>query len=94
MPDRYYVYIMTNKLRTLYTGMTNNLKKRIHQHKNKLIDGFAKRYNIMRLVYFDVFDTALAAIKAEKRIKGWLRNRKIRLIESKNPTWRDLSENL
>ena len=94
MPDRYYVYIMTNKLRTLYTGMTNNLKKRIHQHKNKLIDGFAKRYNITHLVYLDIFDTALESIKAEKRIKGWLRNKKIRLIESKNPTWRDLSENL
>ena len=94
MPDRYYVYIMTNKSRTLYTGMTNNLKKRVHQHKKKLIEGFAKRYNITCLVYFDVFDTALAAIKAEKKIKGWLRNKKIRLIEDKNPTWRDLSNDL
>ena len=94
MLDRYYVYIMTNKSRTLYTGMTNNLKKQVHQHKDKLIDGFAKRYNITRLVYFDVFDTAIGAIKAEKRIKGWLRQKKIRLIESKNPKWKDLSNSL
>ena len=83
MPDRYYVYIMTN-----------NLKGRVHQHKNKLIEGFARRYNITRLVYFNVFDTALGAIKAEKRIKGWLRKKKIRLIEEKNPKWRDLSNDL
>lgn len=94
MPERYYVYIMTNKSRTLYTGVTNNLKQRVHQHKNKLTDGFAKRYNITHLVYFNVFDTALAEIKAEKRIKGWLRNKKIHLIERKNPTWRDLSNDL
>ena len=94
MSDSYYVYIMTNKSRTLYTGMTNNLKKRVHQHKNKSQEGFAKRYNITHLVYYDVFDTALAAIKAEKKIKGWLRNKKIDLIESKNPAWRDLSKDL
>ncbi|RKY06295.1 MAG: GIY-YIG nuclease family protein, partial [Planctomycetota bacterium] len=55
MPKKYYVYIMTNKSRTLYTGMTNNLKKRVHQHKGKLQEGFAKKYNITRLVYYDVF---------------------------------------
>ena len=85
---------MTNKSRTLYTGMTNNLKKRVHQHKSKLQEGFANKYNITRLVYYDFFDTALTAIKAEKKIKGWLRNKKIQLIESRNPKWRDLSNDL
>ena len=71
--------------------MTNNLKKRVYQHKTKMVEGFTKRYNITHLLYFETFNDPLSAIKAEKRIKGWLRSKKIRLIESKNPKWEDLA---
>ncbi|MCF8296166.1 MAG: GIY-YIG nuclease family protein [Melioribacteraceae bacterium] len=90
--NQYYVYIMTNFSKTLYTGMTNDLKKRVYQHKNKLIPGFTSRYNITKLVYYEIFDDVRAAIAREKQIKGWTRNKKIALIEKENPEWRDLSE--
>jgi len=93
MDRQYYVYIMTNKSGTLYAGMTNNLRKRVHQHKTKAADSFTKRYNITRLVYYEVFNIASDAIRAEKKIKGWLRKKKLGLIESKNPQWKDLAEN-
>ena len=89
---QYYVYIMTNRSRTLYTGVTNNIKQRVHQHKNKLIDGFTKKYNIDRLVYVETFNDIYSAIEREKTIKGWLRKKKIELINSANPQWKDLSE--
>jgi len=89
---QYYVYIMTNKSRTLYTGVTNNLQRRVFEHKNKLINGFTKKYNITKLIYYEVTNEVTSAIAREKQIKGWLRKKKITLIESMNPEWKDLSE--
>ena len=86
----YYVYIMTNKSGTLYTGMTNDLARRVYEHKNKLFPGFTRKYNITKLVYYDVLDNPYDAIVAEKRIKGWRREKKIKLISEYNPEWRDL----
>ncbi|MEW5821089.1 MAG: GIY-YIG nuclease family protein [Cyanobacteriota bacterium] len=86
----YYVYIMTNKSKTLYTGVTNNLHRRVYEHKNKLVEGFTKKYNITQLVYFEEYSTSNEAIKREKQIKGWLRSKKINLIEKSNPEWKDL----
>ena len=89
----YYVYLLTNKSNTvLYTGVTNNLERRIYEHKNKLVDGFTKRYNIYKLVYFDYTPDVRAAISREKQIKGWTRAKKNALVESVNPSWKDLSE--
>lgn len=88
---RYYVYIMTNRSRTLYTGVTNNLERRVHEHKLKQIQGFTMKYNITQLVYYEETADVLAAITREKTIKGWLRAKKIALIESNNPNWKDLS---
>ncbi len=92
MSKEYYVYIMTNKSRTLYTGMTSNLMRRVHEHKNKLIEGFTSKYNIHILVYYESTSNVHAALAREKQIKGWLRSKKIALIESVNPEWKDLSE--
>ena len=89
----YYVYIMTNHSGTLYVGMTSDLRKRVWQHKQKLIEGFTRRYNITRLVYFEETPDVTAAIAREKQIKGWIRRKKIALIESHNPGWQDLSQN-
>ena len=89
--SEYYVYIMTNGKRTLYTGITNNLYRRVHEHKEKLIPGFTKKYNIDYLVYVESTPDVIAAITREKQIKGWTRAKKISLIESSNPEWRDLS---
>ena len=91
MTKEYFVYIMTNKSKTLYTGMTSNLIKRVYEHKSKLIQGFTKRYNIDKLVWFDKTNNVIAAIEKEKQIKGWTRKKKINLIKSMNPAWRDLS---
>ena len=92
MMEQYYVYVMTNKSRTLYTGITNNLERRVYEHKNKLIEGFTKKYNITKLVYYEISNDVEAAITREKQIKGWLRRKKIALIESVNPQWKDLSK--
>jgi len=89
---QYYVYIMTNRSKTFYTGVTNNLIRRVYEHKNKMIDGFTKKYNLTNLVYFEETGDILSAITREKQIKGWLRKKKIVLIESVNPEWGDLSE--
>jgi len=88
---QYYVYIMTNRSRTLYTGVTGDLKRRVYQHKHKMVPGFTSRYNIDRLVHFEVFGDVLLAIAREKEIKGWLRAKKIVLIESTNKDWKDRS---
>jgi putative endonuclease len=88
----YYVYIMTNKSRTLYAGVTNDLERRVYEHKQKLVPGFTSKYNINFLVWYDTFANVEEAIQCEKRIKGWLRAKKIALVESKNPTWHDLSD--
>ncbi|WP_337866339.1 GIY-YIG nuclease family protein [Ignavibacterium sp.] len=87
----YYVYIMTNNSKTLYIGVTNDLIRRIYEHKNKLIDGFTKKYNITKLVYYEVFNTVEDAIKREKQLKNWHRQWKINMIESMNKEWKDLS---
>jgi putative endonuclease len=92
MEHQYFVYIMTNNSRTLYTGVTNDLNRRVYEHRHKLVEGFTKRYNITRLVCFEATSDVRAAISREKQIKGWLRSKKIALIESMNPEWRDLSE--
>ena len=83
---------MASKSGTLYVGMTNDLERRVFQHKQKLIKGFTARYNINRLVYFELFNRPQEAIVREKQIKKWRRSKKIDLIESANPQWHDLSE--
>jgi putative endonuclease len=91
----YFVYIMTNKKDgVLYTGVTNDLVRRAAQHKQKLIPGFTKRYNLTKLVYYEIFGDVRLAIGREKQIKGLLRLKKVALIEATNPEWRDLSETL
>ena len=87
----YYVYILTNKYRNvLYTGMTNDLIRRVYEHRNHLIkDSFTARYNVTRLVYFEMTDDVRSAIEREKQIKFWPRARKDQLVESQNPTWED-----
>jgi putative endonuclease len=87
----YYVYILSNKRGALYTGVTNDLARRVYEHKNKLIEGFTKKYNITRLVYFESCGDVRAAIEREKKIKGLLRSKKVELIKSMNPRWDDLS---
>jgi putative endonuclease len=83
---------MSNKSGTLYTGITNDLERRVYQHKCKSIEGFTKRYNITCLVYFESTDDVTVAIAREKQIKGMLRNKKIELIKTLNSEWKDLSE--
>jgi putative endonuclease len=91
--SEYYVYIMSNKSRTLYVGVTNDLERRVYEHKHKLIKGFTSKYNITKLVWHESFPTIEQAIEGEKRLKGWLRSKKVALIESSNPNWEDLSQN-
>ncbi len=89
----YYVYILTNQGNTvLYIGVTNNLERRIYEHKNKLIDGFTKRYNVNKLVYYETTTDVKAAIEREKTLKKWARVKKIALINQNNSDWIDLSE--
>ncbi|MHB2154791.1 GIY-YIG nuclease family protein [Calditrichota bacterium GD2] len=89
----YFVYIMTNwNNKIMYVGITNNLMRRVYEHKNKLIDGFTKKYNINKLVYYETFQDVRAAIEREKEIKKWRREKKNKLVNTKNPEWRDLSE--
>jgi len=90
-----YIYIMTNKRDiVIYTGVTNDLKRRVYEHKEKLVDGFTKKYNITKLVYYEVFEDIENAILREKQIKGGSRQKKIELINSINKEWRDLYEEL
>jgi putative endonuclease len=86
----FYVYIVASKSRTLYIGVTNALLFRVSQHREGQIEGFTQRYKVNRLVYFERFQYIENAIHREKELKGWLRVRKIALIESLNPTWEDL----
>jgi putative endonuclease len=88
----YYVYIMTNRSKTLYAGVTRSLEKRVFEHKHGIHTGFTSRYKIDRLVYFERFTDIRNAISREKQIKGLLRIKKIALIVSMNPEWKDLSE--
>ena len=87
----YYVYILVNNSGTLYTGVTNNLERRIHEHRNEP-RGFTRKYRVNRLLYYEVADEIRSAIAREKEIKGWRRAKKLRLIESLNPAWADLSD--
>ena len=89
----YYVYIMTNRSKTLYTGVTGNLVQRVRQHKEHINEGFTRKYSIDRLAYYERFGDVHAAIAREKEIKGWLRVKKLQLIVSMNPEWKDLAEN-
>ena len=88
----YWVYFMASKSRVLYIGMTNNLERRVCEHKQDLIEGFSKKYRCHRLVYFESYDRVENAIAREKQLKRWSRAKKICLIERVNPTWEDLSE--
>ncbi len=89
---QYYVYIMTNRSNTLYTGVTSDLERRVFEHRHKLIEGFTRKYNIATLVYYEVTTDAEAAIRREKQIKSWRRSKKIELIESVNPEREDFAE--
>ena len=96
MHDKLYcMYIATNQRNTvLYTGISGQLSARMSQHKEHRISGFTKKYNIEKLVYYEVFETPYDAIAREKEVKGWTRIKKLALINSKNPNWRDLSDSL
>jgi len=88
----YYVYIMSGHNRRLYVGVTNDLERRVQQHKSKLIAGFTSRYNLTMLVYYERFSNVNDAIAREKHIKEWTRARKLNLIEAANPGWQDLAD--
>jgi len=87
----YYVYILASRSRNLYTGVTNNLTRRVYEHRAGLVPGFTQRYRIHRLVYWEDFRDVGAAIAREKQIKAWTRAKRVALIESRNPTWEDLA---
>ena len=87
----YYLYIMASKTGTIYVGFTSDIKQRVYQHKNHLLAGFTDKYNVERLVYIETFGEAFAGIRREKQIKAWRREKKVRLIDSANPKWDDLS---
>ena len=91
---QYYVYVLTNRTnRVLYIGVTNNLERRIFEHKNKLVEGFTKKYNLNKLVYYEATNDIDGALEREKQLKNWHRDWKINLINSNNPAWKDLSDN-
>jgi len=95
MEKLYFIYLLTNKRNTvIYTGMTNNLKRRIYEHKQKIIKGFTKKYNVHKLVYYEVYKSPQRAIEREKQIKAGSRQNKINLIEDNNPEWKDLYDNI
>jgi putative endonuclease len=87
----YFVYLLASRSRVLYVGVTNDLERRVFEHKHKLVRGFTAKYDVDRLLYFESTSNVLAAIAREKEIKGWRRSRKVALIESVNPSWQDLS---
>ena len=93
--NQYWVYILCSQPRgTLYIGVTNNLTRRVYEHKNKMAEGFTKKYNVDQLVYVEEFSSILEAIERETCIKRWKRDWKIRLIEEQNPQWNDLYETI
>ncbi len=92
MDHKYWVYIVASVTGTLYIGMTNCIERRVAEHKDREFEGFANQYHCDRLVYYESFQFVQDAIKREKQLKGWLRSKKIALIESKNPRWEDLAE--
>ena len=93
MSKEYYLYLLTNKnLNVLYTGVTNDLIRRVYEHKNKMVDGFTKKYNVDRLVYYEIYSEISDAITREKQIKRWSRKKKDALIHQMNPQCNDLYE--
>lgn len=86
----YFVYILTNKSNTLYIGVTNDLVRRISEHKNKVVKGFTQKYNIHKLIYVEQYTKSIEAIAREKQLKGWSRKKKIQLIKTINPTFEEL----
>jgi putative endonuclease len=88
------IYIMSSISRVLYIGVTSNLPKRVWEHKNKIAEGFTKKYNIDKLIYFEQTEDVMSAIAREKQLKNWSRGKKIKLIEVMNPEWKDLSFDL
>jgi putative endonuclease len=88
----FFVYIMASKSGVLYTGVTNDLERRVAEHKDGSLPGFTKRYHVTRLVYFEQFGRADEAITREKQIKAWSRKKKLALVQTLNPKWRDLTE--
>jgi putative endonuclease len=95
MTKQYYVYILTNKSnKVLYIGVTNDLERRICEHRNKMVDGFTKKYNLNKLVYFETTTDVRSALEKEKQLKNWHRSWKINLINEFNSEWKDLSEML
>jgi putative endonuclease len=88
----YYVYVMTNPSHAvLYTGVTNDLRRRVYEHRHRLVPGFTSKYNVTYLVYFEATPNVKATLAREKQIKSWVRSKKITLIEADNPKWEDLS---
>jgi putative endonuclease len=94
MSRNYCVYILASRSRNLYVGVTDDLERRMIEHRDGLVSGFTTRYRVFRLVHFEVFGAITSGIVREKEIKGWRREKKIRLIERNNPTWADLGERL
>ena len=92
MTKTYFVYILASKSRVLYIGITNNLARRLLEHKKKLVPGFTSKYNVNQLVYYEEYQNPEEAILREKQLKGWIRIKKIKLIEETNPGWKDLSQ--
>jgi len=91
----YYVYILSNKYNNvIYVGITNDLIRRVYEYKNKLVEGFTEKYNVDKLVYYELFNDPINAITREKQLKGYSRKKKVELINSFNPEWKDLYENL
>ena len=87
---QYYVYILSSNTGTLYTGVTDNLERRLYEHRNNLVEGFTSKYNIKNLLFYEKFNNINQAIEAEKRIKGWTRIKKINLIKTLNPSMKNL----
>jgi putative endonuclease len=90
-PHRYFVYILSSKTKRLYVGVTNDLERRVAQHKRRESEGFTSRYNIDRLVYYEETADVWAALNREKQLKGWMRGRKLELVSDMNPEWHDLA---
>ena len=90
---QYYTYIMASKTKTLYTGMTNDLERKVYEHRSKIVKGFTSKYNVTELVWYEEFLDVNEAISAEKVIKGWRRSKKVSLIEAQNPNWIVLAAN-
>ncbi len=91
MPQ-YYVYLLANRSRMLYVGVTNDLRRRLFEHRRKLLPGYTQKYNLTQLVYYETTPNISAAIQREKQIKGWRREKKLALVSGANPAWRDLAE--